>query len=255
MSMGFDPAWLAVREPVDAASRSAELLAQVGAALPDRPRVWDLAAGTGSLTRWLAPRLPAQTSFLLIDHDATLLAQARCDGVPIDIRTADLGQLTPAEAAGADLIAASALLDLLDDDQLASLAELIMESGTPALFTLSVSGDVSFTPTDPLDDALRDAFNDHQRRGGRAGPDAPQRFAAHFPADRVRVAETPWRLTAGHPLLGPWLDGWLAAAIDERPELAALAAQWRRRRLADPSLAVEVGHRDLLIMPEPERRR
>ena len=56
--------------------------------------------------------------------------------------------------------------------------------GTPALFTLSVVGEVTLDPADPLDAEIAAAFNAHQRRsvGGRRllGPDAAGAAAAAF---------------------------------------------------------------------------
>ncbi len=55
MSDAFDAAWLALREPFDAAARSRALAEALIAHLPARPRLLDLGCGTGSLFRWLAP--------------------------------------------------------------------------------------------------------------------------------------------------------------------------------------------------------
>src|SRR5207249_1472200 len=53
-------AWLGLREPADAAARAAELVEPVRRRLAVTPRavVHDLGSGTGSMGRWLAPRLP-----------------------------------------------------------------------------------------------------------------------------------------------------------------------------------------------------
>ena len=41
----------------------------------------------------------------------------------------------------------------------------------------------------------------------------------------VRLADTPWQLDASDgPLLEEWLDGWVAAATEERPALR----EWAR---------------------------
>ena len=53
MAEEFDGDWLDLREPHDAAARDPGLAAMLSAALPARPRVLDLGAGTGSLLRWL----------------------------------------------------------------------------------------------------------------------------------------------------------------------------------------------------------
>ena len=45
-------------------------------------------------------------------------------------------------------------------------------AGRPMLLALTVVGRVALTPADPLDARIAAAFNAHQRRGGRLGPDA-----------------------------------------------------------------------------------
>jgi hypothetical protein len=127
------------------------------------------------------------------------------------------------------------------------------------LVTLDVTGEVALNPSDPLDAALRDAFNAHQRRhvrgGDLLGPDAPAALAAAFRGrgHDVRTAASPWRLDAAMgELLLAWLDGWVAAAVDQRPDLAAPAAAWSARRVAQVeagTLAVTVQHEDLLATP------
>jgi hypothetical protein len=50
-----------------------------------------------------------------------------------------------------------------------------------------------------------------------------------------------------------WLDGWLDAALEQRPDLSGLAARhmnrWRARAAAG-RLHVTIGHEDLLACPD-----
>src|SRR5262245_57060417 len=113
--------WLALREPFDAASRSAALTAAVAAALPrGRPlRVLDLGCGTGSNTRYLLPHIAAiarpgasgfsrtsgppqgghdigrETEWLLVDKDPAVLALAReaLQSASVETRQLDLGEI------------------------------------------------------------------------------------------------------------------------------------------------------------------
>ena len=74
----FTADWLALREAVDAASRSMRLTRAVAAALP-RYRaidILDLGAGTGANVRYLAGKLPLPQRWLLVDHDQGLLSRA-----------------------------------------------------------------------------------------------------------------------------------------------------------------------------------
>ena len=267
---GFDPAWLDLREPADAAARSAALVGQLRAVLGDRPLVvHDLGSGTGSMPRWLAPQLPGPQRWVLHDHDPGLLAVAGagCTGlrdangheVRIETRTTELRRLRPTDLADADLVTASALLDLLTAAELDALAAAC--TGTPALLTLSVAGYVELDPPDPRDPAFAAAFDAHQRRtvAGRRllGPDAPEAAAAAFARHglHVRSAASPWRLGPDRAeLIGHWLRGWVAAAAEQEPELRGEAERYLDDRLREGvRLTALVLHRDLLVLPGDDR--
>jgi hypothetical protein len=265
------PDWLALREPADAAARDPELAALAAARLGEhRPLVIrDLGCGTGSLGRWLAPQLPGPQQWILHDRDTALLARAEAglpaaaaDGTPVSATTepGDLTAVDAARLAGTSLVTASALLDLLTADEVDALAGACTAAGCPALLTLSVTGSVGFFPAEPLDSVFGAAFDAHQRRtvDGRRllGPDAGATAASAF-AERgvpTEVAPTPWRLGPDDSeLIEEWLRGWLAAACEQQPELAAHAADYLRRRLdacAAGDLRVVVGHVDVLALPE-----
>ena len=70
---------------------------------------------------------------------------------------------------------------------------------------------------------------------------------------RVEVGASPWRLGAGDAaLVSEWLDGWVGAAVEQRPELAVDGAAYLERRRTDLEhgrLAVTVPHLDLLALP------
>lgn len=217
--------------------------------------------------RWLAARLPGPQHWVLYDHDPALLDHARThmvsaavDGAPVTVETRrrDVTALTAAELAGASLVTASALLDLLTREELDGLVAACVDAACPALLTLSVVGRVEFTPADPLDAEFGTAFNAHQRRsvGGRRllGPDAVEAAVESFTrlGTPVRVMPSPWRLGPDQSaLIIEWLRGWVAAACEERPELAEPAADYLSRRLAAATageLSVVVQHDDLLAM-------
>ena len=243
--MTFTPDWLALREPADAAARARTLLPPLLATLADRPHlvIHDIGSGTGSMSRWLAPRLPAPQRWVLHDRDPALLAVAASTTSTAETRVGDLTQLTATDLADADLVTASALLDVLTAPQVDALAAAC--AGRPALLALSVAGRVEFARPDPLDEAFQEAFNDHQRRGALLGPDAvsaaERAFTAH--GSRVLTAPSPWLLTGG-PLAEEWLRGWIGAAREQRPDLPAAYADRRREHLD-----VVVHHTDLLVLP------
>src|SRR5262249_32020438 len=136
----------------DAAARSHELVHR----LPSGgPRViHDLACGSGAMGRWLAPLLPWPQRWILHDRDADLLALAAADapaGVVVEPRLSDITRLGGEGLAEADLVTASALLDLLSADELASVVDSCAGAVCPVLFALSVTGHVQLEPADPLD--------------------------------------------------------------------------------------------------------
>ena len=76
MSETFDAGWLAMRELFDARARNAALAETLIATLPARPKLLDLGAGTGSLFRWLAPRIYRAQAWTLFDADRYLIEEA-----------------------------------------------------------------------------------------------------------------------------------------------------------------------------------
>ena len=184
--------------------------------------------------------------------------RAAADGaaVTVEARQSDITRLTPDDLAGASLVVASALLDMLTADELVGMLRAC--TGRPMLVALTVVGGVSLMPADPLDARIGAAFNAHQRRaaaGGLLGPDAVAAAPEELRGTgaEVLVRPSPWRLDAAHAdLMAEWLDGWVVAACEQEPTLAAEPAPtgtgaWRR--LAAGELAVTVDHADLLVLP------
>jgi hypothetical protein len=215
------------------------------------------------MARWLAPKLPGPQRWVLHDRDGELLERAAIDApgkawdgsiVTVETRQSDITRLTAQDLAGADLVTASALLDMLTADDLRAIAAAC--AGRPALFTISVVGRVTISPADPLDARIAAAFDDHQRRRvgehGRLGPDAVEAAVAAFAACGVSttVLPSPWRLGADDAdLIGQWMLGWIAAACEHEPALARPARAYAHRRLAEAAagkLSVVVHHEDLL---------
>ncbi|QGN57242.1 class I SAM-dependent methyltransferase [Nostocoides sp. HKS02] len=266
--VGVSPEWLQLREEADAAARSRALVHRLVEHLPEGTAyIHDLGCGTGAMARWLAPLLPRPQHWVMHDHDPALLAQAArtvptaAGGAPVtvEVREGDLTHLSRGELAGASLVTASALLDLLTATELDRLVTACGEAGCPVLFTLSVVGQVRLSPRDPLDPLVAAAFDHHQRRtvDGRTllGPDALARAAEAFARTgaEVLVRPSPWRLDAHQSsLAAQWFTGWLDAACEDSPDLAARAERYGRRRLAAAyagRLRVSVGHADLLVVP------
>jgi SAM-dependent methyltransferase len=266
--------WLALREPADAAARSVELVDVVRARLPRRGRltVHDLGCGSGAMLRWLAPRLPGVQHWVMHDRDPDLLALAgsrvpagAADGSPVTVETHadDITRLGDNGLADADLVTASALLDMLTADEVERLVATCAAARCPVLVALSVTGRVELTPADPLDRRIAAAFNDHQRRRLAAepllGPDAVAAAEEAFARRGMDVIlrASPWILDSrSAELTDAWLGGWVAAACEQDPRLAPEAGPYTARRRAQAAagrLRVLVPHQDLLALPPPPR--
>jgi hypothetical protein len=231
--------------------------------------IHDLGGGSGAMGRWLAPRLPGPQHWVVHDRDADLLKLAAAaapgpaaDGaaVTVETRRSDITRLAPGDLAGASLIVASALLDMLTANELVGMLGACIGIGRrPILLALTVAGRVTVSPADPLDARMAAAFNAHQRRattaGRRLGPDAVPAAVDGLRGTgaEVLVRASPWRLDTDHAdLAAEWFDGWVAAACEQEPALAGEAGPYRDRRLeqaAAGELAVTVDHADLLVLP------
>jgi hypothetical protein len=262
--------WLALRAGADDRSRSTELARELARLVgPGIVEVHDLGAGTGAMARWLAPRLPGPQHWTMRDGDPGILAHADLrsvgdrEGRPIETEwvVEHLAELPRDAFHGATVVTASALLDVITEQEAAHIVAACVDAGVPALFSLSVTGHAELRPRadDALEGEIGAAFADHQRRDadGRRmlGPDAVRVVTERFAAAgwRTRTASTPWRLGEGdRALAAAWLDGWVDAAVEQRPELAGAADDLRRRRRAQAEagdLRVVVGHEDLLAWP------
>jgi hypothetical protein len=275
--------WLALREPADAAARARDLVEHLARRLPATGPwvIHDLGSGTGAMGRWLAPLLRGPQRWVAHDRDGDLLALAAADlpgpaadgaGVTVETKRSDITRPHPDDLAGATIITASALLDMLTGDELDRLITACAGARCPVLLTMSVVGRVGFTPAEPLDGRVASAFNAHQRRATRRGrllgPDAPVVAAEEFRRRgcEVLVRASPWRLGASQAgLTVQWFTGWVGAACEQQPELAAETESYTRRRLAQLAagqLKLVVEHVDLLLLPpdpqsgaaEPRRR-
>lgn len=263
LKQDFSSDWLALREPADRAARSAELRHRVADRVGQRGpcRIVDLGAGTGAGLRWLAPGLPVAQDWWLIDHDSELLARGvATTGLPVDItvhaRRLDLARdLEQLETPVPDLIAASALLDLVSADWLDRLVRLCERVGADLYCTLNVDGMLAWTPELADDHRVSACFNRHQRGdkgfGPALGAAAVDQLAERMRACgyRIESAASPW-------LLGPeqgelqlaLLDGYRGVVEELEPD-APWLTDWLVERWAlidAPGAEHRVGHRDLL---------
>jgi hypothetical protein len=275
---GVDPSWLRLRGPADVQARTrfasglADDLAQhldqhvtggVGRRVDGSAvaRLVDVGAGTGAGARWLRDRLddqlPAPQHWRLVDHDPGLLACAdpTADGWAHGV-VATVDQLPGLLAAEpADVVTCQALLDVLTSAEVDAMVEPTVQSGAAALLALSVTGEVAWSPWHHDDEMVAEAFDAHQRRAGRLGPDGGAYAARGLRRQgyTVTMAATPWHLGAADTdLLRAWLQGRADAAVEQSPGMGDRIRSWhesRDRQACRGELSAVVGHVDVLGLP------
>lgn len=260
---GFSADWLALREPADARARDANLTAQLVRLARQRPqpRFIDLACGTGSNLRYLAPLIGGGQRWQLVDSDPALLEKVGAiPGCSIETQRLDLTTDLPTLDFAPDVIVtASALLDLVSGRWLTQLVECCRAGRCAALFALSYDGRIELTPHDPDDEWIRQLVNCHQLGdkgfGPALGPDAWRRTRDLFreAGYTVLTARSDWNLLPEETLLQrALLEGWAGAALELASDDAARCREWRARRLAHVTAGVSriiVGHEDVLALP------
>jgi SAM-dependent methyltransferase len=266
----FSADWLDLREPYDLRARSPAVLAALGAALADRGSIAivDLACGTGATSRAIASRLPRRQRWRLVDNDPALLARAAASapagGQEIVTALIDIAhELEAALEEPVDLVATSALLDLVSAEWLARLAMEIAGRSLLVYAALSYDGRIMFEPADPFDSEMTDAVNRHQRGdkgfGPALGPTSAGRLIARLDALGYAIVQGPSDWNFGpldHEIQADLLAGWAAAARESGDLASAEIDGWharRRHHIALGRSSIRVGHIDFFARPTVAR--
>ncbi len=278
----FSAQWLALREPVDHASRNVVvqqamlswLRQKHGSALAEL-QILDLGCGTGSNLRAIAPLLGQTQQWTLLDYAPQLLQAAKASlmawadqvlsadqyrlsllksGQTIDVSfaLADLN-IDSAHwlAQGFDLVTASALFDLVSAHWIDAFCRQLR---APLYAVLSYDGQMDWNPAHPLDAQVVAAFENHQQQdkgfGLALGPAANsyllQSLASHgFSTD---TGKSPWLIEAIPGEFYRLLLEGIEQAVRQtgRCEPTALRV-WYEARLNAQACAV--GHDDLFAWP------
>jgi SAM-dependent methyltransferase len=265
---GFSADWLALREPYDLAARNGKVLDAVAAAFSGKHqiRVVDLACGTGSTVRALAPRLATGQHWQLVDNDLSLLGRAASSaarpGVTITTVPIDLNRDLEAALDGpVDLVTTSALLDLVSEEWLDRLAVETLARNIPLYAALSYDGRIKIAPRHPLDEKIAAAVNAHQRGnkgfGPALGPAAAQTCIARFQFLGSAVVHGTSDWVAGNndrEFQREVFNGWANAAREMSELPLPDIVEWltfRRDHVGRSSL--RVGHVDIFARPAGTR--
>ncbi len=276
---GFNPDWLALREPADVRARNGELAQALAARFigHEHASVVDLGCGTGSNLRTTSALLPDRQTWRLVDYDPALLAAARAalrrwaeqaedgaDGslvlvkgrarIAVAFTQADLARdLEAALGARADLVTASALFDLCSADFIRRFTAAVAQRRSLFYTVLTYNGIQRWTPHRPADNAMASAFHRHQMTdkgfGPSAGPTAPAHLADQFRLNGYSVSEgdSPWRLEAPRDaaLIAELAAGFATAVTETGKVDAKTVAEWRKLIRT----RAETGHTDMLAIP------
>jgi hypothetical protein len=266
----FAAEWLSLREPFDMRARNADVLRAVAEAFRSTPApiIADLACGTGSTRRAIGDHLPKPQHWRLYDNDLSLLARAAQPPAPAGstIRTMPVDLMHDLEAAldgGPDLIATSALLDLVSGEWLERLVSECAARNLPLYAALTYNGEVGLDPVDELDAAVIASVNRHQETDKGFGPALGTQAAATLiersqalglsvvegPADWVIRPEDREMQSA---VLTQWAQTAQAVGGLNTVEVAAWF-QRRRELVARGVSTLRVGHRDVFARPTQTR--
>lgn len=252
----FSGDWLALREPHDNAARSTAVVAAVTDAVAHLPtlRIVDLACGTGSTMRAVAPHLRQGQSWRLIDNNLSLLARIP-PGDNVTVAAIDIARdLELALDGPIDLVTTSALLDLVSAEWLERLAVEIAVRTLPIYAALSYDGRIVFDPIDRMDAFVIAAVNKHQLTdkgfGPALGPAGAERAISRFRELSYTVIDrqSDWKLgPADQKMQLELLAGWALAAGELGSIPGTGIADWLTRRgdqVAAGVSSITVGHVD-----------
>jgi hypothetical protein len=278
---GFSAQWLALREPADHRARDVSFrdkvvhdLAHLARVRPGPINLVDLGCGSGSNLRALAPHLPATQHWTLVDYDPTLLSAAKAalmqwadkivseqetlvvlkngKHISIDFLCEDLSNnLEAVLSRPMDLLTAAAFFDLVAESWLERFCGLL---NAPLYTVLTYNGQEVWSPPQPTDAAMLNAFHAHQQTdkgfGAAAGPTAAGVMEKLLKARGFAVssAQSPWKLNASdRNLIEQLAIGSAGAVLETKRVSAEEVSAWKQSR----SLAqtCEIGHTDLYARP------
>ena len=273
---GFSDDWLALREPADHAARNGGLLTRVVGLYGslDNVRIVDLACGSGSNLRGLAPHLGARQHWRLVDHDPAVLAAARArlaswadrvEGaetavfwkgwrrIEVTFQQADLALEPESVLSGVDLVTTAAFFDLVSAEWIARVVGALSARRLPLYAILTYSGTEVWTPPHEMDAAMLDAFHQHQMGdkgfGPAVGPQGAKKLTEALAkvGYRVETGQSPWKLGSGQAALVRTLAEGSAAAVAETGRVPVRdIGVWLDARRS--GAACEIGHTDVLAV-------
>jgi hypothetical protein len=245
--------WLVLREPIDRRSRSLALARLFADGIKSGGHLVDIAAGTGSNLRYLAPLLANPCTACAVDLDADLLHAISVDSIPATTRIFDLQDGIAALALPKNAaLTTSAFLDMCSAPWLDQFARDCEQHCFLAAMTFD--GVVEWNLPAPHDREVNEKWLATRMRDQGLGP-ALGPHAATYLIERLRVRghqvevrRSDWILGVGDErMLKKLIDG-IAARVHDHQGID----DWlhvRTRQLAANELRLRFGHVDFLAYP------
>ena len=279
---GFTVDWLNLRELADSRARNKDLLAVLRCWSQhfDHISAIDIASGTGSCIRALAPYLGLGQSWRLMDHSDSLLAAAKTNlckwgqqnglqtkiapdrleiygddkDYELTFHDCDLSRGFGDRPSEIDLVTVSAFLDLVSASWCMKFVDWCSETQACVYACLNYNGCVTFGPAHPTDSLVLDALNYDQRRDKGFGEGLGSRAVSvlecalrHAGYD-VITAPSAWALgKADLDLQTALIKDWMGL-VDKSQE----TRDWLKFRLTAIEQChsqLDVGHTDLWAWP------
>ncbi|WP_319567732.1 class I SAM-dependent methyltransferase [Cohaesibacter marisflavi] len=261
---GFDKEWLALREPADRAARDRSLITDLSNHISQKhlSTIIDIGCGTGSTWRALAPRLPSEMDWLLLDYDAELLATAKeqiGSSKSVSFHQFDLNDLDQLPMKESAIVTASAFFDLASPAFCKKLIDMLKRKRCGLYAALNYDGTTHWSHSHPLDSEIIALFNRHQRTdkgfGDALGPEASVYLAELLRENNylVKTRPSPWHISAQHKdLERAFLQGFPEPIRQMGTLEAGSVKDWLSYRLDAIEKAgslCTVGHTDLIALP------
>ncbi len=281
--------WLALRAGFDIEARNEHLtrrLASFAAEQVEPLPVLDLGSGTGANFRYLAPRLPCDQSWMLVDidpfllqcaegetqrwagrqgwtvereGDATLLHGGRRCWTVAGQRLDLMREVDRIDFRRFRVVTASALADLIGPAWFDDLARRCYNANAAVAVALTYNGRRVWAPRDPDDQIIVEWFNRHQQRDAGFGPAMGPQAGAYMARRlrnlgyRVLTGRSDWSIGPEHMAMHHALIADAARPCCELvPRESGRIEAWaeRRRRLVEEGVCqLTVGHVDILALP------
>ncbi|MFT4702918.1 MAG: SAM-dependent methyltransferase [Bradymonadia bacterium] len=239
--------WLEARAQLDDAARDDALCEAAWSRLPHGGHVLDFGGGTGNAA--LTHRAQPWGRWTVLERNAALASAVSADGRHVSWLHSEFpDEASLAAMASADLIHASAVLDMLTESQLIALIDAARTNAVTLYAPLNVLQHTTGDGT--TEDAERLAeYDAHMSRnsehGGPLGPAWRDVWRRACPTAGVRSSPSMWRVGSESGDALAFIAGFLRDGHSDAAGLAWCADFEARLRLG--SVALDVHHEDVLL--------